>query len=263
MQVSWLGYPGTTGLEAMDYRLTNANLDPPGLHDACYAEHVCAFARSVLLLSAGGTDAGGQCVARVGGGVCHVGMSQQLLQGFSGGSGGVDPDTADACRAAHLLLHAYEGTHRQRTAEEVGRAGIDPGRIRFVGYGGAKYFEFYHGIDLVLDPFPYGGGTTTCEAFWMGVPVITLAGQAACTRMGLDALTSIGLPEFVSSTEEEYVTKACALAMDLERLAELRATLRQRMQASPLMDAPRFARQVEAAYREMWRKWCGEAPTLR
>jgi len=100
--------------------------------------------------------------------------------------------------------------------------------------------------------------TTTCDALWMGVPVLTLPGKMPASRAGLSLLSSIGLGELAASSEEDYVRMAVELAGNLPRLAELRATLRPRMQASPLMDAPRFARNVEAAYRSMWERWRNE-----
>ena len=123
-------------------------------------------------------------------------------------------------------------------------------------YNDRRYIQSYQRIDIALDPFPHGGGTTTCDALWMGVPVISLAGQTAVSRAGLTILTNVGLTELVAGSLEEYVKIAADLAGDLPRLAALRAELRQRMQASPLMDAPRFARNIEAAYRQIWRRWC-------
>jgi predicted O-linked N-acetylglucosamine transferase (SPINDLY family) len=122
----------------------------------------------------------------------------------------------------------------------------------------AEYFGSYQRIDVALDPFPYGGGTTTCDALWMGVPVVSLAGQTAVGRGGVSILSNVGLPELIAQTPEHYVQVAAKLAQDLPRLSQLRATLRERMQASPLMNAPRFARNVEAAYRTMWRRWCAK-----
>jgi predicted O-linked N-acetylglucosamine transferase (SPINDLY family) len=113
---------------------------------------------------------------------------------------------------------------------------------------------------MVLDPFPYNGHTTSLDALWMGVPVVSLAGERAVSRAGLSQLTNLGLPELVSRTEDEYVAIATRLAGDLPRLAELRATLRSRMEASVLTDARHFARQIESAYRTMWRNWCAENP---
>ena len=119
-----------------------------------------------------------------------------------------------------------------------------------------EYMSLYQRIDLGLDPFPCNGMTTTCDSLWMGVPVVTLPGEMPFSRAGLSLLSSVGLGELAASSADDYVRIAAALDGDLPSLAERRATLRARMQASPLMDAPRFAQNVEAAYREMWRAWC-------
>ena len=118
-----------------------------------------------------------------------------------------------------------------------------------------QYLTYYHGIDIGLDTVPYNGHTTSLDSFWMGVPVVTLVGQTVVGRAGFGQLMNLGLPELIAASPEQYVRIAAELAGDLPRLADLRATLRQRLRASPLMDAPRFARNVEAAYRQMWRRW--------
>ena len=139
------------------------------------------------------------------------------------------------------------------------REGVKRDRITFVArQPRLRYLELYHRIDIGLDTFPYNGHTTSLDAFWMGVPVVTLVGTTAVGRAGLSLLTNLGLPELVASTREQFVTIAAGLAHDLPRLGQLRATLRARMQASPLMDAARFARSIEAAYREMWRRNKGD-----
>ena len=109
---------------------------------------------------------------------------------------------------------------------------------------------------MVLDPFPYNGHTTGLDALWMGVPVVTLAGEASVSRAGLSELFNIALPELAAFSADDYVRVATELARDHPRLAQLRTKLRPRMECSVLMDAPRFARQIEAAYRAMWRQWC-------
>ena len=119
-----------------------------------------------------------------------------------------------------------------------------------------EYLELYHRVDIVLDTFPYNGHTTSLDALWMGVPVVSLAGATSVSRAGLSQLTNLGLPELVAHSEEDYVRIAANLASDLPRLATLRSTIRDRMENSVLMDAPRFARNVEAAYRSMWQTWC-------
>jgi protein O-GlcNAc transferase len=158
---------------------------------------------------------------------------------------------------SRLILHAYEGAHRQRVREHLSWKGIDPQRLSFADRAPLpEYLNQYRQIDIGLDPFPFNGGTTTCDALWMGVPVVTLAGRTAVGRGGVSVLNNAGLPELIAQTPEQYVQIAADLAADLPRLAELRAALRARIQASPLMDARHFARDMETVYREIWRQWC-------
>jgi predicted O-linked N-acetylglucosamine transferase (SPINDLY family) len=116
--------------------------------------------------------------------------------------------------------------------------------------------KYYQDIDIGLDTVPYNGHTTSLDCFWMGVSVVTLSGPTVVGRAGLCQLMNLGLPDLVAADPEQYVQIAAELARDLPRLGDLRATLRDRMRASPLMNAPRFARNIESAYREMWRRWC-------
>src|SRR5262249_19002104 len=154
-----------------------------------------------------------------------------------------------------LLMHAPPGSHRERVREGFARGGIAPERVEFVGRMPLGEYLALHGrIDVGLDPFPYGGGTTTCDALWMGVPVVTLSGRTAVGRGGVSIRANLGLTELVARDAEQYVAICADLAGDLARLAELRRTLRERMACSPLMDAAGFARGVESAYRGMWRE---------
>ena len=163
-------------------------------------------------------------------------------------------------RIGGVIDHDRPGHQQHRLHQD----GIDPARVRFAPMLPAKhYFDLYQQIDIALDTFPYGGGTTTCDALWMGVPVVSLIGRTAVGRGGLSILSNIGLPELVARSDDEYVKIATDLAADLPRLSTLRSTLRRRMQQSPLTDAPRFARHMEAAYRQMWQRWCEQAPVLR
>jgi predicted O-linked N-acetylglucosamine transferase (SPINDLY family) len=126
-----------------------------------------------------------------------------------------------------------------------------------------QYFQTYNRIDLGLDLVPYNGGVTSLDAFWMGVPTVTLIGKTVLGRAGWSQLCNLGLPELAAHTPEDYVAIAVRLAGDLPRLQELRATLRDRMRASPLMDGKRFAVHMEEAYRQMWRRWCHENGTTQ
>ncbi len=121
----------------------------------------------------------------------------------------------------------------------------------------------YSNVDIALDTFPYNGTTTTCETLWMGVPVVALLGDRHAGRVSASLLTTVGLPELVAESEDDYVEKAVGLAGDPRRRSELRAGLRERMRSSPLCDAERFARNVENAYRNMWRRWCAQTASGR
>jgi predicted O-linked N-acetylglucosamine transferase (SPINDLY family) len=135
---------------------------------------------------------------------------------------------------------------------------IEPDRIELIGHiaSEADHLRQYSRIDIALDTFPYHGTTTTCEAMWMGVPVVSLAGKVHVSRVGVSLLSNVGLAELIALSPQEYIQIASELAHDLGRRGNLRSNLRHRMQQSPLMNAPRFARNVEAAYRQMWRRWC-------
>jgi len=164
---------------------------------------------------------------------------------------------------SRLLLLTDEGSHRQRTLEILERAGIEASRVEFAAPRPRNaYLELYHHLDIALDPFPYNGHSTSLDALWMGVPVVSLAGGSPVSRAGYSQLSNLGLPELVAFSEEDYIRIAARLAHDLPRLADLRATLRSRMEASPLMDAARFARNFEAAYRAMWRRWVSVSQSL-
>jgi predicted O-linked N-acetylglucosamine transferase (SPINDLY family) len=135
--------------------------------------------------------------------------------------------------------------------------GIDPARLDLRGRSPhAEMLAEYGDVDIALDPFPFCGGLTSCEALWMGVPIVTLPGSRAVSRQTLGFLSPIGLAELSAETAERYVTIAAGLAGDRDRLAALRAGLRERMAASPLCDGAAFARGLEAAFRAMWRTWC-------
>jgi protein O-GlcNAc transferase len=260
VQITYLAYPGSTGLTAIDYRLTDNYLDPP--HDTdgpvvsekpfrlphsfwCYPEP--AEAPNVGLLPADSN------------GVVTFGCLNSAAK--------INPRVAVVWArvladvpGSVLMLHTYDGPERNRVSDTLTRNGIDSRRILFIGYDQLDdYFARYNEIDIALDPFPYPGGTTTCDALWMGVPVITLCGPTALSRGGVSILSNVGLEEWIAKDADQYVAKAAALARDLPRLRALRSSLRTKMQSSPLMNAPQFARDVEAAMRSMWRQWCSRS----
>jgi predicted O-linked N-acetylglucosamine transferase (SPINDLY family) len=163
---------------------------------------------------------------------------------------------------SRLLLLARHGSHRQRVHDLFEQEAIAANRVEFFDRCSRReYLELFHRVDIGLDPFPYGGHTSSLDALWMGVPVVSLCGQMPVSRAGLSILSNLRLPELVAHSKTQYVQIASDLAHDLPRLADLRANLRARMENSVLMDAPHFARQIETAYREMWKEWCRSAET--
>jgi predicted O-linked N-acetylglucosamine transferase (SPINDLY family) len=162
--------------------------------------------------------------------------------------GGVMSALADA----QLLLMAPPGSHRAHLLQRLASHGVDARRVSFVpNRPRAQYLCSYHDIDLGLDTFPYNGHTTSLDSLWMGVPVVTRVGRTCVGRGGLSQLFHLNLLDLAADTDEAFVRSAVALARDLPRLATLRQQLRGQLECSPLMNAPRFARHIESAYRQM------------
>jgi predicted O-linked N-acetylglucosamine transferase (SPINDLY family) len=153
---------------------------------------------------------------------------------------------------------------RQYLCDLMARGGISEDRLRLLGGSPlSDYFNWFNGIDVILDTFPFTGGTTTCHALYMGVPVVTRTGNLPVSRVGSSVLHNVGLGELVTDSPDRFVQTAVELAADLPRLAELRMSLRDRMKQSPLMDEPRFVKNLEAAYREIWQDWLAGRVGLR
>ena len=256
VQVSWLGYPGTAGIEAIDYHLTDRFLEDGSLPGAfplpetwcCYTRHVDSPEVGALPVERHGRITFGSF-----NNFCKI--NERVLDLWT--------RILRSVEGSRLVLLAKVGGHEARTRELIGQRGIDPRRIEFLRYvppaderPQSDFLRRYHEIDIALDPFPYNGMTTTCDALWMGVPVIALVGNTAVGRASFSLLSNAGVPELAAGSEDEYVRIAVELAHDRARLAGLRATLRSRMEASPLLDTARLARHVEGAYRAMWRRWC-------
>ncbi len=261
VQVTFAGYPGTTGLSAIDYRLTDPYLDPPGRHDDHYAEESVRFFDSFWCYEPLEPGPDVNPLPALSNGFVTFGCLNQ----FAKVNRPVLRLWAEVLRAvtgSRLLLLAPEGPLRPATLEQLAEDGVSPERVTFVGHQPRQqYLATYHAIDVVLDTFPYNGHTTSLEALWMGVPVITLVGQTVVGRAGLSQLTNLGLPELIADTPEDFVRIAVELAGDPPRLSGLRATLRGRMEASPLMDVEGFTRGIEAAYRVLWQRWCAGRPS--
>ena len=255
VQVAYLAYCGSTGLTTMDYRLTDPYLDPSAQDDCDYTEESIRLPRTYWCYVPLIEPPAAPPPTREAGAVVFA-----CLNNFCK----VTPPTLEAWRrllqalpTAELLVHAHPGSHRDRVHGYFAEGNVAPQRLTFVPrLPWPEYFRTYERVDIALDPFPCGGGTTTCDALWMGVPVVSLRGRTAVGRIGSSILSNIGLAELVADDIEEYVRKAAGLARDIPRLRALRSSLPERMRNSPLMNAPAFAQDVESAYRAMWRRWC-------
>ena len=262
VQVTSLGYPGSSGLTAIDYRLTDRHAEPPGLTESqhseqlwrlpdaffCYrpiADSPACSARPPLLDKAYVTFACLNNFAKLSDEV--LALWARLLQRVP---------------ASRLLLSVNgldAGRTRAAIEARLSRLGIAPQRVDLLARVDGAHLSLYQGIDIALDPFPFNGHTTSLETLWMGVPLVTLAGQRFVARMGVSVLATTGLHELIAQTPEEYIGIAAALARDPARLAALSAGLRQRLKQSPLLDARGFTAQLEQAYREMFERWCQAA----
>jgi predicted O-linked N-acetylglucosamine transferase (SPINDLY family) len=256
VQVTYAGYPGTTGLPTIDYRLTDPYLDPPETNDALYAERSVRLPNSFWCCEPLEAEpAVNELPALTSG---HVTFGS--LNNFSKVNAsvlGVWARVLNAVPGSRLLMLVPDGDNRQFALDVLGREAIAAERVSFVGTQRRRpYLETYRQLDIGLDTFPYNGHTTSLDSFWMGVPLVTLVGQTVVSRGGLSLLTNVGLAKLAATSADGFVRIAVALANDLPRLAELRRTLRERMASSPLVDVPRLARDLETAYRRMWREWC-------
>ena len=259
IQVTYLAYAGTTGLDAIDYRMTDPYLDPDGNADERYAEKSIRLPRSYwcykptirdIPLSPPPSTQTGHITFGSLNNFCKV--NDAVLDVWT--------KILGAVANSRLMIHAHVGTHRDRVCRRFAENGIDPQRISFVPPVWIDaYMRQYNQIDIGLDTFPYVGGTTTCDALWMGCPVVTLSGNTAISRGGVSILSNAGLPELIAQNPEAYVRLAADLAGDATRLAQLRGTMRERMSRSSLMDAKRFAADMETVYRQIWKKWCASA----
>jgi protein O-GlcNAc transferase len=263
VQATWLGYPNTTGLSAIDYRLVDAVTDPPGAADALASE-------TLLRLPGGFLCYGGLTGAPEPKGPPCLTTGAVTFGSFNNPAK-LSAATCDAWAAllarlpqARLLLKGgwfVDAATRALYLARLTERGVAADRVELMPRvsGAAAHLSVYERVDVALDPFPYNGTTTTCEALWMGVPVVSLRGTRHAGRVGASLLTQAGLPELIADSAADYLDIAAALAADPARLNALRHTLRLRVAASPLCDGPGFARKMEAAYGAMWQHWCEAA----
>lgn len=256
IQIHWLAFASaTTGLSQVDWRISDALVDPPDHDDSCYTERTVRLPRTAW---------------------CYDPLSEpipvvpppsresgRITFGNFGRLSKINDQVLDlwgrvlrAVPGSRILLLSRPGSHCERIRQRLAESGCDARAVDFIEpVARDSYLRRYGHIDMILDTFPFSGHTTSCDALWMGVPVVTLAHRPPTGRVTAAMLLSLGLAEFVAATPDEYVAIATQWA-DANRLTELRRDLRQRLEASALMDAVGFARDTESLYRQLWMQWC-------
>lgn len=258
LQVTWLGYPNTTGLPAMDYRITDRHADPDGA-DAYYTERLKRLPDSLWCYRPAADMPNTSPLPALARGYLTFGSFNSFNK--------IDRTTlklwAELLRALPtarlMMLTVPEGENRLRLIHSFAELGIDAQRLEFHGkLPAADFHRKFLEVDITLDPVFVNGGTTTCESLWMGVPVISLVGKRFLSRAGLSLLSTAGFAEFAVSSPEDYIRLAAKFADNLPLLAEIRAGLRTRLKTSPLLDAAKFTRELESIYRQIWVEWCSK-----
>ena len=257
VQVTWNGYPNTTGMLEMNYRVTDARCDPPGATERFHTEQLVRLPEIYMSWQApGGTPAPGPLPASSAGGVtfasfnaCYK-VTPAIVRLWSG--------ILRELPGSRLVLFTIpRGRADERIRRLFAAEGIADYRIetrRRVSH--EAFLEAHQEIDIALDSFPYHGTTTTCFSLWMGVPVVSLVGPTHVSRVGLTLLSSVGLAGLAAADGNRYVAAAVTLARNIPELTALRAGLRERMLQSPLMNGAACAKALEDAYRAMWQGWC-------
>ena len=266
VQVTWLGYAATTGLLSIDYRLTDEKADPPGMTERYHTETLYRLPDSFLCYrpAVNAPDIG-PLPAREKRRVTFAAFNHLAK---------LTPEAVEiwshilAEVPSSKLIFKAQGVHHHDMQEEIrnlfSRHGISADRLELYGKfpGIYSHLNLFNQVDIALDTFPYNGTTTTCESLWMGVPVITLEGNSHVSRVGVSLLSSVGLSDMIAVDRNDYIARAVSLAGNLDLLELLRSNLRQMMLRSPLLDTVGFTRNLEAAYRAMWQRWCQAQPQL-
>lgn len=264
VQVTWLGYANTTGLAVIDYRFTDAVADPPGMTERLHSEQLYRLPGCFINYHPPLDPPDVAPLPCLGNGFITFAAFNNLAKVNQPLLGWWAEILKQTPGSRLVLKDKWFNADEQLKAEWLDRfacLGITADRVRIIGNPVTvhDYLQLFSHHDIALDSYPYTGTTTTCESIWMGVPLVTLAGPTHVTRVSASILSSIGVPELIAESPEDYIALAVTLANDTDRLRRYRSSLRNMMQASSLMDCEGFARKMEAAYRDIWQRWCEQA----
>jgi predicted O-linked N-acetylglucosamine transferase (SPINDLY family) len=252
VQIAWLAYPGTTGIKAMDFRLTDPWLDPHDSDSSCYTERSLRLADTFWCYEPHIVDLEPNKLPALSNGFITFACLNNFCK-VSDASLRTWAKVMARVKDSRLLLLSPQGQHRQHVLAQLAQGGISHDRVEFIAYLPRRdYLSTYHSVDLCLDTLPYNGHTTSLDSYWMGVPVVTQVGNTVAGRAGWSQLNNLGLPELAAIDDDSFVDIAFHLATDIPRLSELRQRLRHMMENSPLMDKQRFARSMENVFKQAW-----------
>jgi predicted O-linked N-acetylglucosamine transferase (SPINDLY family) len=258
ISATYLGYPNTTGLTSIDYRLTDHYADPEGMTESFHSEKLVRLPQSFLCYRPFEDSPPLQPPPVTREGYITFGsfnnyakLNPPLLRLWA--------QILQAVEKSKLMIKLKSLTDRgtrQRLEAQMAQLGISPDRLILIGYTRTtlEHLSIYHDVDIALDSFPYCGTTTTCEALWMGVPVVTLVGKVHASRVGLSILSNVGLTEWITHTPEDYVKTCIRLAQEIDYLQTFRNTIRTHLQRSPLLDAVSRTCDLETVYHQ----WSGK-----
>lgn len=258
VQATWIGYLSTTGLAGIDYRISDAVADPPGLTDRYHTEAIVRLPRTQWCWRPFVTPAQATTPPCAKNSYVTFGSFHGAMKLAPGVRRLWAEILARVPQSRFIAIGVPLGPAQDALVRDLG---IPRERVTLVPYVALQdYLRWYDAVDVILDPAPYSGANTTCDALFMGVPVITAPGVRTASRSAASILSAAGLEEFISDGGEDYMRRAVALAGQPERLADLRRSLRSRLQASSVMDEAGFTRDLETAYRRMWERWCRGLP---
>jgi len=261
VQVNYLDYSATTGMSSIDYRLTTEYCDPSGTSEQYYSEKLYRLKGTYwtynppLRLPVSELPMKSSGFATFGSFSLYYRITSEVLDLWLRVLQAVP-------RSRLLIVSVAAGSTQEALLDRLDRAGIARRRLSIHGVVPfQKYNELMGAVDIALAPFPYNGATTVMDCLWNGLPVVAKAGgETFTTRLGCSVLAAMDLAEWIAADEDEYIRIAAGLASDVPRLSELRRTLPQRLERSPMRDFPGFTRELESAYRTMWKSWCAANP---
>jgi protein O-GlcNAc transferase len=257
VQFTFQGHPNTTGVRAIDYRITDAETDPPGMTERYYVEQLLRLPDSLWCYQPAESASEIGPLPALANGYITFGSFNRMTK-VTGAVIDTWARLLHRVPSSRLLMIAVASGETQRSVRAAFAAhGIDAARlILFPSVSLQDCMLLRNRVDIALDPYPINGGTTTCDSLWMGVPTVSLAGRVSAARAGASLLPQVGLAEMVAGDVDAYIETAATLAADLPRLRNIRAALREKMRASPLTDGARFVRNLESLYRQAWISWC-------